>query len=335
VIVENKIETSASLIPTDTRTVNRQFSCVIDLLRFLELGIRSVPYEITEKSGFSFLVPLSYAERMRKRDWYDPLLLQVLPRSEESVEPKGFSDDAVGDAAAQAVPGLLHKYDSRVLLMSSSACAMHCRFCFRRCYRFRSTMREPAWRYIDEHREVNEVILSGGDPLCLDPADLEYITQRIVAIPHIKTIRIHTRVPIADPGRVTGPIIDTIFSVNSTRTCVVVLHVNHANELEGDCSQALTRLKATGALLLNQAVLLRNVNDSVDELRTLSQALLDHGILPYYLHQLDRVRGAWHFEVEEERGKEILRELRNTLPGYAVPRYVREVAREKSKRNLL
>lgn len=333
--MEKKNEISTKTIRADAQTARRRFTDISDLLGFLELDILAAPYKIIENPGFPFLVPVSFARRMRKRDWYDPLLQQVLPRSEESVEHEGFFDDAVGDRESQAVPGLLHKYDSRVLLVPSSACAVHCRFCFRRCYRICCTIGEPAWRYIDEHREVNEVILSGGDPLCLDPADLEYVTQRIVAIPYIKTIRIHTRVPIADPGRVTGPIIDTIFSVNSTRTCVVVLHVNHANELEGDCSRLLTRLRASGALLLNQSVLLKGINDTVGAQCELSRALLDHGILPYYLHQLDRVRGAWHFEVEEERGKEIIKELKNKLPGYAVPRYVREVAGERSKRPLL
>jgi EF-P beta-lysylation protein EpmB len=334
VIVENKTETSASLRPTENRTVNRQFSCVKDLLRFLELDICSAPYKIIENQKFPFLAPLSYAGRMRKRDWYDPLLLQVLPRSEESVEQEGFSDDAVGDMAAQTTPGLLHKYDSRVLLISSRFCAMHCRFCFRRCYPLGFAIEEPVWRYIRENREVNEVILSGGDPLCLDPADFEYFAQHIIAIPHVKTVRIHTRTPVADPGRVSKGIVDIISYVNSAKACIVVIHANHANELAADCSDALTRLRATGALLLNQSVLLRGINDSAGQLRRLSTALLDHGILPYYLHQLDRVRGAWHFEVEEARGKKILSELRDTLPGYAVPRYVREVAGEKSKRNI-
>ena len=334
-IMENKNKSTSTENHASTGTVRHQFANSNDLLGFLELDVRSAPYIIIESAKFPFLVPVSFACRMRKRDWYDPLLLQVLPRAEESVEREGFSDDAVGDHEAQAVPGLLHKYDSRVLLMSSSACSVHCRFCFRRCYPLCSTIGESAWQYIDEHREVNEVILSGGDPLCLDPADLEYFTQRVIAIPHVKTLRIHTRVPIADPGRITPAIIDILSSINNVKTCIVVIHANHANELSGECSYLLTRIKATGALLLNQSVLLRGINDSIERLRDLSTALLDHGVLPYYLHQLDRVRGAWHFEVEEERGKEICNELREKLPGYAVPRYVREVAGEKSKRPLL
>jgi EF-P beta-lysylation protein EpmB len=322
------------------RTGRQHFSSVIELLGFLELDSRSAPYKICGNPPFSFFVPRNFALRMRKRDWSDPLLLQVLPRREECIERNGFAGDAVHDADAKAAPGVLHKYASRVLFISSPACGVHCRFCFRREYPYSSVPAsrdawEAAWQYCDRNRHINEVILSGGDPLCLDPADLEYFTQRIIAIPHVKTVRIHTRMPIADPGCITPAIIDIISSVNSVKTCIVVLHANHANELAGDCSSLLTRLRATGALLLNQSVLLRNINDSVGRLCELSHALLDHAVFPYYLHQLDRVRGAWHFEVEEKRGKEILKELRDKLPGYAVPRYVREVAGEKSKTNLL
>ncbi len=316
------------------------FHYVNELLEFLELDVHAAPYVLFDKVPFSFLVPRSFARRMRKADWFDPLLLQVLPRNEEIAEKEGFNRDPVGDSDAAIMPGVLRKYESRILLLISNMCPLHCRFCFRREYPFSSAPAgrdawETAWQYLDNNKDISEVILSGGDPLCLDPADLEYYMQRIIAMPHIKTIRIHTRVPIADPGRITPAIIDIISSVNSVKTCIVVLHANHANELAGDCSSLLTRLRATGALLLNQSVLLRNINDSVGRLCELSHALLDHAVFPYYLHQLDRVRGAWHFEVEEKRGKEILKELRDKLPGYAVPRYVREVAGEKSKRNFL
>jgi len=339
--MEKKNETLTTTSRADAQTVRQRFANINDLLGFLELDVRSAPYKIIERSGFPFLVPLSFAERMRKRDWYDPLLLQVLPRSEETAEHEGFGRDPVGDSGAAVMPGVLRKYESRVLLLISNVCPLHCRFCFRREYPYSSAPAglreawESAWQYCDRNKGISEVILSGGDPLCLDPADLEYFTQRVIAIPHVKTLRIHTRVTIADPGRITPAIIDILASINNVKTCIVVIHANHANELSGECSHLLTRIKATGALLLNQSVLLRGINDNVAELRSLSTALLDHGILPYYLHQLDRVRGAWHFEVEEERGKEILRELREKLPGYAVPRYVREVAGEKSKRNIL
>jgi L-lysine 2,3-aminomutase len=305
-----------------------------DLLGYLQLDISSAPYKIIENPSFPFLVPVSFAERMHKGDWYDPLLLQVLPRTEEALDREGFSDDAVGDREAQAAPGLLHKYESRVLLMASAACAVHCRFCFRRCHPVSSAIGEPAWRYIREHTEVNEAVLSGGDPLCLEAAALAGLLDRVASFPHIKTVRIHTRLPIVDPGRISQPVLELLSSINNRKNCVVVLHVNHANELNGDCPATLARLRAIGALLLSQTVLLRNVNDSAERLCDLSTALLDHGIVPYYLHQLDRVAGAWHFEVDEEKGKMIIKELREKLPGYAVPRYVREVAGEKFKRNI-
>jgi EF-P beta-lysylation protein EpmB len=326
--------------PARSGTGRLKIVSVADLLKFLELDRGFSPYRVIDTSTFPFLVPLSFAERMRKRDWYDPLLLQVLPRGEEESLRRGFSDDAVGDAAAQAEPGLLHKYASRVLLLSSSSCAVHCRFCFRRHCAFcpaasQESAAGPAFRYIAERPEVNEIVLSGGDPLCLGHAALEELVQRIVAIPHIKTVRIHTRAPVADPGTVTQDMLEMISSVNNVKNCIVVIHANHANELAVDCSRALTRLRATGAVLLNQSVLLKGINDNAEALCGLSRALLDHGILPYYLHQLDRVRGAWHFEVEEDKGKKLIREMRERLPGYAVPRYVREVAGEKSKRNIL
>jgi EF-P beta-lysylation protein EpmB len=342
--MEKKNGTSTTTSRAPAQTMRQRFATINDLLGFLELNVRSAPYKIIERSEFPLLVPLSFAERMRKRDWYDPLLLQVLPRSEETAEHEGFGGDPVGDSDAAIMPGVLRRYESRVLFLISNACPLHCRFCFRREYPFSSAPAgrdacrdawETAWQYLDNNKDISEVILSGGDPLCLDPGDLDCYMQRIIAIPHIKTVRLHTRLPVADPGRITQATVDIISSVNSVKTCVLVLHANHANELEGGCSRLLTRLRATGALLLNQSVLLRGINDSVERLRSLSTALLDHGILPYYLHQLDRVRGAWHFEVEEKRGKEILKELIDKLPGYSVPLYVREVAGEKSKTNLL
>jgi EF-P beta-lysylation protein EpmB len=320
-------------------TAQQQFTSVIDLLGFLGLDVRSAPYKIDHDPAFPFLVPLSYAGRMQKRDWRDALLLQVLPRAEEQLEQEGFTDDAVGDAAAQVEQGLLHKYDSRVILVASPVCAMHCRFCFRRHYAFCSASSvagamDRAFRYIERHREVNEVIFSGGDPLSLGPEALDCFLQRSIAVPHLKTMRIHTRAPVAAPGMVTQAVLDIITSVNSVKNCVIVIHANHASELTADCSDVLARLRATGAVLLNQSVLLRGINDNVDALCDLSCALLDHGVLPYYLHQLDRVRGAGHFEVKEETGKKLLAAMRVRLPGYAVPRYVREITGEKSKRNI-
>jgi EF-P beta-lysylation protein EpmB len=334
-VIESK-ETSLSLSGEAVSPARRDLLKVNDLLAFLKLDRDAAPHKIVEDPEFCFLVPLSFAARMRKRDWYDPLLLQVLPRAEEAVEKEGFSADAVGDAAAQAEPGLLHKYASRVLLLSSSSCVMHCRFCFRRhCTVRPAAAHESTFHYIADHPEVDEVILSGGDPLCLGAGTLKVLLQRLVAFPQVRTVRIHTRAPVADPGLISQEIIETIAYVNSAKNCIAVIHANHANEIAADCSRVLMRLRTTGAVLLNQSVLLRGINDSVEVLCDLSRALLDHGVLPYYLHQLDRVRGAWHFEVDEEKGKELMTEMRERVPGYAVPRYVREVAGEKSKRNIV
>jgi EF-P beta-lysylation protein EpmB len=316
-----------------------QFSSPPKLLSFLELSREKAPYEVLEKTAFPFRVPMSFAQRMRKGDWFDPLLLQVLPRADELEEKEGFGADPVGDAAAQRAPGMLHKYASRVLLLVSGECAMRCRYCFRRSYGFCNVPQdreawEGAWRCIENDQSINEVILSGGDPLCLDGSDLEYHVQRGLSVTHIKTVRLHTRVPVADPARLRQRVLDCIASASDVKSCIVVIQANHAAELAADCSVALTRLRATGALLLCQSVLLRGVNDSAQRLGALSRSLLGHGVFPYYLHQLDRVCGAAHFEVDEDRGREIVRELRALLPGYAVPRYVREKAGEKCKQPL-
>jgi EF-P beta-lysylation protein EpmB len=331
---------SAAIKGTGIPAVQRRVTDVGGLLGFLELDVRSAPYRVMESPEFPLMVPLSFAARMRKRDWYDPLLLQVLPRAEEAAEREGFSADAVGDAAAAAAPGVLHKYDSRVLLMAGSDCAIRCRFCFRRHCSVRPVSFRPGTtdrlsRHLARHPAVNEVILSGGDPLCLDAGSFEELTERVVAEPQVRTVRIHTRVPVADPGMLTQKMLEAIASVARVKSCVVVIHADHAGELAADCSRALMRLRTTGAVLLNQSVLLKGINDSVEALCGLSGALLDHGVVPYYLHQLDRVRGAWHFEVDEETGKKLIKGMREKLPGYAVPRYVREVAGERAKQPLL
>ena len=305
------------------------------LLGSLGLDPGYAPYEIRDSVDFPILVPESYCQRMRYGDWNDPLLRQVLPLADEMEECDGFSTDPVGDAASMVIPGLLHKYNSRVLLLVSDRCAMHCRFCFRRNTRLPEAVDwDRVWDYIAGDTSIDEVILSGGDPLCLESKVLSAHLERAAVIPSVRTVRIHTRLPVADPGLVDARMIATITRIASIKTCIVVIHANHASELGGSCPAALDRLRSTGALLLNQSVLLKGVNDSAAVLDALSRALVAHNILPYYLHQLDRAAGAWHFEVEEERGREIVQDLRRRLPGYAVPRYVREVPGEKAKRPL-
>jgi EF-P beta-lysylation protein EpmB len=305
------------------------------LLKSLSLDPKLAPYEIRDMESFPMLVPESYCQRIRSGDWDDPLLRQVLPRAEEMLESEGFSNDPVGDAQVVVVPGLLHKYHGRVLLLVSDRCAMHCRFCFRRNTRLPEEVDwDRVWGYVAADTSLNEVILSGGDPLCLESKVLSAHLERVAVMPNIRTVRIHTRLPVADPGLVDAAMIAAITRFASIKTCIVVIHANHAAELSGACPAALDRLRSTRAMLLNQSVLLKGVNDSAEALEALSRALIDHRVLPYYLHQLDRVNGARHFEVEEERGRSLMQDLRRRLPGYAVPRYVREVAGEKAKQPL-
>jgi EF-P beta-lysylation protein EpmB len=306
-----------------------------DLIAFLGLDRNHAPYELGESGDFPLAVPWSYIGRMQKGEWNDPLLLQVVPRACEAVRRIGFTGDPVGDAQAEIVPGLLYKYASRALLLASGRCAMHCRFCFRRRRAVSASAQTDQCRdYLSRHGEISEIILSGGDPLCCDTGDLSGLFEWAGAVPHIRTLRIHTRVPVVAPELCDKRTIALIRGLAKSKTCIVVVHVNHPAELADDAVLCLTRLAATGALLLNQSVLLKGVNDSAAVLEALSRALIAYNVLPYYLHQLDRVDGAWQFEVEEERGRALMQDLRCRLPGYAVPRYVREVAGEKAKRPL-
>jgi EF-P beta-lysylation protein EpmB len=252
-----------------------------------------------------------------------------MPLAAECQAAPGFDTDPVGDRAAMAVPGLLHKYRGRVLLTVTGACAIHCRYCFRRHFPYGDA--NPAageWRqalaYIGADDSIGEVILSGGDPLTLSDRRLNEFVAQLGAIPHVRRLRVHTRLPVVLPERVTAELLDWLSSTHLKT--VVVVHANHANEVDAGVRAALLRLRTSGVTLLNQAVLLRGVNDCVRTLEELSLALFDAGALPYYLHALDRVGGAAHFEVGEAAARAILAELNARLPGYLVPRLVREVA---------
>jgi EF-P beta-lysylation protein EpmB len=278
---------------------------------------------------FPLLVPRSYIERIRRGDPHDPLLLQVLPLGMEEIAVPGFSTDPVGDSAAKRAPGLLHKYHGRALLMTTGACAVHCRYCFRRHYPYGEEPRrmaewEAAFEVIAGDPSLHEVILSGGDPLMLTDARLEALCGRLAGIPHVTRLRMHTRLPIVLPERVTDRLLSLLLGAGPTP--IVVVHANHPRELVGSCAVALQRLVRAGITVLNQAVLLKGVNATVEAQAGLCERLVDLGAIPYYLHQLDRVAGAAHFEVAEEVGRILMRELRRRLPGYAVPRYVRETA---------
>lgn len=284
---------------------------------------------IRSAKSFPLLVPRGFVARMQPSDPHDPLLRQVLPLADEEQAPPGFSLDPVGDQAAALSPGLLRKYQGRVLMVTTGACAVHCRYCFRRHFPYSETPRSPgewgeAVRQIAADESLHEVILSGGDPLTLIDVHLAALTRRLAEIPHLRRLRIHSRLPIVLPERVTDELIGWL--TESRLTPIMVIHANHARELDGAVAAALARFSEVGVPLLNQAVLLRGVNDDVDSLADLSERLVDLRVMPYYLHQLDRVAGAAHFEVPVERGLALIDELRKRLPGYAVPKYVRETA---------
>jgi L-lysine 2,3-aminomutase len=314
------------------------FRSLKPLLQFLGLSPETAPWPLLSDPQFPLLVPRAFAGRMRKGDWFDPLLLQVLPLASENVSVAGFNEDAVGDVAAQCAPGVLHKYANRALLLPTSVCAVHCRYCFRRHYPYHDLPKkrddwEATWRHLENSsaQGLEEIILSGGDPLSLEDNRLRRFWERAATLPHIRNVRMHTRVPVVLPSRIDDPFLELTRKMAAIKPVVFVIHANHAQELDGDVAVALASLRATGAVLLNQSVLLRGVNDSVPALKSLSQRLLDTGVLPYYLHLLDRVAGAAHFEVEESVAQGLIEELRLQVQGYLVPRLVREIAGEGSK----
>lgn len=308
------------------------------LLRILELPDELLgPAQAAERS-FPVFAPLGYVARMRPGDLDDPLLRQVLPLGDELASIPGYSHDPVGDRAATLSPGLLQKYRGRALIVTTSACAVHCRYCFRREFPYDESPRSPAdWQpaldRIAADPTIDEVILSGGDPLTLVDTHLAELVRRIEAISHVRRLRVHTRLPVIIPERVTGAMLDWLRG--GRLTPIMVIHANHVREIDASVEQALGRLADVGVPLLNQAVLLRGVNDSVEALEDLCRRLVDLRVMPYYLHQLDRVTGAAHFEVPVEQGMVLLDKLRARLPGYAVPRYVQEIAGESGKRVLV
>ncbi|MEO5623586.1 MAG: EF-P beta-lysylation protein EpmB [Dokdonella sp.] len=301
----------------------------LELLRLLDLSAMAADLLPATDSGFSLRVPRGFIARMRRGDPADPLLRQVLPHAAELDDVAGFSADAVGDIAARASHGVLHKYHGRALLIATGSCAINCRYCFRRHFPYaEETAATNGWKqaiaYLRGEPSISEVILSGGDPLSLSTPKLAELTQALTDIAHIRRLRIHTRLPVVLPERVDAHFLDWLGALSLQR--VVVLHANHPDEIDAKVVAACAALRGAGATLLNQTVLLRGVNDNADTLVGLSERLFDAGVLPYYLHQLDRVAGAAHFEVDDSRALALHDALRERLPGYLVPRLVREVA---------
>ena len=308
-----------------------------ELLAMLGLETLAARLSPAAMAQFPLRVPRAFISRMRHGDDADPLLRQVLPLDDEDRIVPGFALDAVGDAAAKAADGVIRKYRGRALLIATGSCAVNCRYCFRRHFPYADeTAARGQWMdaiaAIAADPGIDEVILSGGDPLSLSTPKLAELTAQLATIPHLRRLRIHTRLPVVLPARIDAEF--TAWLATLPWPVAIVIHANHANEFDDEVDAAVARLRDAGATLLNQAVLLRGVNDSVDALADLSERSFAAGVLPYYLHQLDRVQGAAHFEVDDALALELHRGLMSRLSGYLVPKLVREVAGDTGKRPL-
>jgi len=308
------------------------FTKATDLLNYLNLS-----KDLSDSQAgniFSLRVPLAYAKNMEKANRFDPLLLQVLPLAAEINNPADYLDDPVGDLSALKDNGLIHKYHDRVLFITTGACAINCRFCFRRNFPYGNTQLSSknealAFQYITNNPQINEVIFSGGDPLLLSDQRIQHLLQILTKIPHIKRVRFHTRLPIVLPSRITKELINIL--QNTPLKIVIVTHCNHANELSCDVRNACLKLKQSNITLLNQSVLLKNINDNISALSQLSEQLFSCGILPYYLHTLDKAKGTAHFNIDKKKAIQLHQLLQKRLSGYLVPKLVKEEPGKESK----
>lgn len=293
------------------------------------LGLEQAAGPDAARPSFPMLVPLAFAQRMHAGDPDDPLLRQVLPDPLEAQITPGFSSDPVGDLPSRQAPGILHKYHGRVLLITTGACAIHCRYCFRQNFPYATERAsghhwDQTLAYLQAQPSAEELILSGGDPLMMPTAQLRALTDALRQVRHIRRLRIHTRLPIVLPDRVSANLLAWLSDL--PWPVVMVVHANHAREFDAEVDHALQRVRNTGAVLLNQAVLLAGINDDAAVLAALMERGLASGTLPYYLHLLDRVAGAARFELSDSRALGLMEQLRRRLPGYLVPRLVREQA---------
>ncbi len=301
------------------------------LLAFLQLDMIEAEKVLLKSSKFPLNLPLRLAQKIAKGNWKDPILLQFLPTLEETKSSPLFVLDPVGDGSSRTKPKLLHKYHGRALLICTGACAMHCRYCFRQHFDYENgdKLFKEELEEIAKEPSLSEILLSGGDPLSLSNAQLEHLLKELCSIPHVKRIRFHTRFPMGIPERIDEDFLKLLSSCS--KQIIFVVHCNHPNEFDAEIFKSLKKIQLLGIPVLTQSVLLRHINDNVETLKDLCLLLTDNGIMPYYLHQLDRVQGAEHFEVPEEKGKRLLAQLGALLPGYAVPKYVRETAGQSGK----
>ncbi len=301
-----------------------------------ELGLETQHIHLAESAhrDFPLRVPRSFVRRMRHNDPQDPLLLQVLPTAEELHATPGYSVDPLRESDSVVTPGLLHKYRGRALLMVTGACAIHCRYCFRRHFPYADHHPsgdgwDQALQYIAGDATLSEVILSGGDPLSASDHKLARLASSLASIPHLRRLRVHTRLPVVLPERVDSSLLGWL--TGSRLKPVMVIHSNHPREIDDAVRDAISRLRGAGIPVLNQTVLLAGINDDVSTLRALSEVLFEAGVQPYYLHLMDRVDGAAHFEVDETSARRLIWQLMQELPGYLVPKLVREVAGAPAK----
>ena len=316
-------------------------NCISSIDELLnQLGLKAEDLNATEQaaSQFPIKVPQPFVKLMEYGNPKDPLLKQVLPITSELQVNSNFSTDPVGESSFNPVPGIVHKYRNRVLMIISPNCAINCRYCFRRHFPYEDNRQSKqqwlkALDYLKTKPEINEVIYSGGDPLAANDNFLSWLTGEIESIKHIKRLRIHTRLPVVIPSRIDDPLLNWLSNTRLKTT--VVLHINHANEIDTALSHGVDRLKQAGILVLNQSVLLKGINDNSHQLICLSEKLFDAGIMPYYLHMLDPVQGASHFDVPEAQAVEIFNQIQSELPGFLVPKLVQERAGETSKSLIL
>lgn len=309
---------------------------ISDPLKLLEqLEIDPEPWQngFDARKLFAQRVPQSFVERMQKGNPFDPLLRQVLPLSAEFEVHPGYSNDPLQEQNND-IPGLLHKYRNRALMIVKGGCAINCRYCFRRHFPYQENKgNKTTWQqsldYLAQHDELNEVILSGGDPLMAKDDELRWLVDHIADIPHIKRLRIHSRLPVVIPARVTDELVSLL--AGTRLQVILVTHINHAQEINQELSDALSKLKRVGVTLLNQGVMLKGVNDSVDAQVQLSEALFDSGVLPYYIHVLDKVQGAAHFFISDQQAKAIMAGVIERVSGYLVPKLTREIGGRSSK----
>lgn len=303
------------------------------LLEYLELNPQAFETAITARKLFALRVPRAFAAKMQKGDKNDPLFLQAMSAAAEFLQAEGFVKDPLEEQHSPA-SNILHKYHNRLLFMIKNSCAINCRYCFRRHFPYDDVKSGKAvWQqgldYIAAHTELEEVIFSGGDPLMAKDSELDWLISALEQIPHIKTLRIHTRLPVVIPSRITEQLCDRLSK--SRLKVVMVTHINHPNEVDEVLADKLNQLRQAKVVLLNQSVLLKGVNDNAQTLKVLSDKLFDSGVLPYYLHLLDRVEGASHFFIEDQQAAEIYKELQRISSGYLVPKLAREIAREPNK----